>query len=58
MSVRENVQMALLLACRPPGLAVLSPPASGVAAEADALLDRVGMRDQAERPAACWPMAT
>jgi branched-chain amino acid transport system ATP-binding protein len=51
MSVRENVQTALL--SRERKLASVFRRASGfLADEADALLERVGMRDQAERPCA------
>jgi branched-chain amino acid transport system ATP-binding protein len=51
MSVRENVQLALLSHHR--NVAdVLSAAAKRYAAEADALLARVGMLDQAERPCA------
>ncbi len=49
MSVRENVQMALLSHHR--RLAGFwRPAATQYVAEADALLERVGMRPQAERP--------
>ncbi|HJQ58492.1 MAG TPA: ABC transporter ATP-binding protein [Vineibacter sp.] len=48
MTVRENVQMALLSHHRRLG-AVLARAAALYTAEADALLDRVAMRDQAER---------
>ncbi|PZW48980.1 amino acid/amide ABC transporter ATP-binding protein 1 (HAAT family) [Humitalea rosea] len=49
MSVRENVQVALLSQAR--GLGGLWRPMAGQkAAEAEALLDRVGMLEQAARP--------
>ena len=51
MSVRENVQLALLSHYRNIADA-LSTAAKRYAAEADALLARVGMLDQAERPCA------
>ncbi len=54
MTVRENVQMALLSFHR--RLAALWRPASAMYVdEADALLDQVGMKDQAER--ACGVLA-
>jgi branched-chain amino acid transport system ATP-binding protein len=48
MTVRENVQMALLSHHRRLG-ALLARAGALYAAEADALLERVAMRDQAER---------
>jgi branched-chain amino acid transport system ATP-binding protein len=51
MSVRENVQTALLSHYRRLG-SFLSPPRNLYLGEADALLERVGMREQAERPCA------
>lgn len=51
MTVRENVQMALLSHHRQLGSAFSSAAASFVG-EANALLDRVGMREQAERACA------
>jgi branched-chain amino acid transport system ATP-binding protein len=51
MTVRENVQMALLSHHRKLD-SLFSLAAQRYRAEADALLARVGMRDQAERPCA------
>jgi branched-chain amino acid transport system ATP-binding protein len=51
MSVRENVQVALLSHRRKLASILSSAPRCCVE-EADALLDRVGMRSQAERPCA------
>jgi branched-chain amino acid transport system ATP-binding protein len=51
MSVRENVQMALLSHHRKLA-SILSSAARCCLEEADALLERVGMRRQAERPCA------
>jgi branched-chain amino acid transport system ATP-binding protein len=51
MTVRENVQMALLSHARRLG-ALFALAARSHTAEADALLDRVGMREQADRPCA------
>jgi branched-chain amino acid transport system ATP-binding protein len=51
MTVRENVQMALLSHYRKLK-SLFSLAANSHVAEADALLGRVGMRDQADRPCA------
>ena len=57
MTVRENVQMALLSHRR--RLGGWWPRAAALYRdEADRLLERVGMGDQADRPARCSPTAT
>ena len=50
MTVRENVQMALYPPRRPAALAAVALRRGASRREADALLDQVGMLDQAERP--------